>query len=549
MPPAGSPEIAWRAIGPVLVISGGAVLALLAGSFRRGIDRRIPAGIALAAIGGASFLTYDLAGRRIVAMQGMLASDGVALFTNAIVLFTAAFVTVISFGYLRARRIHRFEYYPLLLLATAGMMLLASANDLIMVFISLEVLSLALYVLVGIARRDAGAQEASLKYFLLGAFSSAILLYGIALIFGATGTTNIPRIAELAAGADERLVFAAISLLAVGFGFKVAAVPFHMWTPDVDQGAPTSVTGFMAAGTKAAGFAALFRVLLVSFGSLQWDWRPALWLISVVTMVVGSLLAIVQSDVKRLLAYSSIAHAGFVLVGVVAANGEGLAGALFYLLVYAVMTLGAFAAVMVSAPDGRERLELTAWTGLGQRSPVFAGAMTLFLLSLAGIPPTAGFMGKFFVFQAAVGAGQTTIVVAGVLASLVASFFYLRLIVLMWLEEPVGEPGPLGLTVPSGVALAVTTAAVVVLGVWPQGLMDLARSAAVLTGGPGRNPALSPSDLGVGDATLHAQVCVWLDSDRSNNHASVQTYTVVGGTGIGVGNLLFSDYGRCELEF
>jgi NADH-quinone oxidoreductase subunit N len=479
-----SPEIAWRTIGPVLTMSGGAVLALLVASAWRHVNRTVLAVITMAAIGGASYLTFDLAGKDLIGMQGMVAVDGVALFTNMILLFTTAIVTLLSYGYLRARRIHRVEYYPLLMFSTAGMMLLAQSNDLILAFIALEVLSLALYIMVGIARRDQGAQEASLKYFLLGAFSSAIFLYGVALAFGAAGSTNLTKIAEAigGTGVDTRLIFVATGMLAVGFLFKVAVVPFHMWTPDVYQGAPTSVTAFMSAGTKAAAFASLLRVFLVALGDLSWDWRPALWLIAIVTMVVGSLLAIAQSDVKRMLAYSSVAHAGFVLIGLVAANQPGVAGALFYLLVYAVMALGAFAAVAVSAPAGNERLEIASWAGLGQRHPAFAGAMTLFLLSLAGIPPTAGFMGKFFVFQAAVSAGETPLVIAGVLASLVASFFYLRLIVVMWLQDPVGEVETIGLNVPATIALGVTAFATLAIGVYPQGLMDLARQASIFTG-------------------------------------------------------------------
>jgi len=482
MPISGAPEIAWRALGPVLALGGGAVLTLLVGAVNQRIRREVFAVLSLVSVGVASSLTFELAHRRILGMQSMVAIDGVGMFTTMILLITAALVIIGGFDYLTKRKIHRFEFYPLLLLATAGMVLLATANDLIMVFISIEVLSLSLYVMVGIARRDMAAQEASMKYFLLGAFSSAILLYGLALAYGATGTTNISRLAASAGTADARLMFAAIALLAVGFAFKIGAVPFHMWTPDVYQGAPTAVTGFMAAGTKAAAFAAFLRVFLVSFGNLQWDWRPALWLIAVLTMAIGSLLAIVQSDVKRMLAYSSIAHAGFVLVGLVAASGQGVAGSLFYLLVYALMTLGAFAAVMASAPDGRERLELNAWTGLGHRHPVFAGAMTLFLLSLAGIPPTAGFMGKFFVFQAAIEAGQTGIVIAGVLASVIASFFYLRLIVLMWLQEPAGDVGAIGLTPAVSFVLGITALATVVFGVWPQAMMDLAKAAAIFTG-------------------------------------------------------------------
>jgi NADH-quinone oxidoreductase subunit N len=479
-----APAIAWRAIGPVLALTGGAVLTLTVGAIQRRVRRDILAGFTLATIGAASYLTYILAGKEIVGLQGMIATDGVSLFATMILLFTATIVTLMSYHYLSERHIHRFEYYPLLLFATAGMVLLSSANDLILVFIALEVLSLALYVMVGLARRDSGSQEASLKYFLLGAFSSAILLYGIALAFGATGTTNIARIAGLSAApsTDSRVMFAAAALIAVGFAFKIAVVPFHMWTPDVYQGAPTSVTGFMAAGTKTAGFAILLRVFLVALGPLQWDWRPALWLIAIATMVIGSLLAIVQSDVKRLLAYSSIAHAGFVLVGVIAANRNGIAGSLFYLLAYAAMTLGAFAVITLSAPKGKERLEMGSWVGLGQRHPVFAGAMTLFFLSLAGIPPTAGFMAKFFVFQAAVQAGETGLVIAGVLASVIAAFFYLRLIVLMWLQEPAGDTGGLGLTPTGSLVVGITAAATIVLGVYPESIMHLARTAAFFTG-------------------------------------------------------------------
>ena len=486
MPVETSPEIIWRALGPVLTLAGASVLTLLITAFQRRPNREVLAGITLAAMGGAGWLTYDLAraDENIVAMQGMIAIDGVSLFTNLILLVAGALATIASVDYLRARRIHRAEFYPLLLLAIAGMVLLAAANDLILVFIAIEVLSLALYIMVGLPRTDGAAGEASMKYFLLGAFSSAILLYGIALAYGATGQTNIGAIAnQVSAGAgDGRLLFASFSMLAVGFAFKVGAVPFHMWTPDVYQGAPTNVTGFMAAATKAAGFAALLRVFLVSFGSLAWDWRPALWIIAILTMAVGSIIAIVQTDVKRLLAYSSISHAGFVLIAVVAAGGEGLASALFYLLVYAIMTLGAFTAVMYSGPGGRERLDVSAWSGIGHRAPLFAGVMTLFMLSMAGIPPTAGFMGKFFVFKAAVDAGETGLVIAGVLASVVASFFYLRLIVAMWLQEPAWDDEGLGVTRAAGVALAITAAATLAIGVYPQGVMDLARAASVFTG-------------------------------------------------------------------
>lgn len=480
--PVVTPEIAWSAIAPELALVGGGVLTLLIDALRPNARRDLLAAISLASVGLASWFVFGLKDSRQVAMQGMVAVDGVALFGKLILLATCAMVVLISYHYLSRRRIHRGEYYPLVLFATAGMTLLAGANDLILVFIAIEVLSLALYILAGFARGDDASQEGALKYFLLGAFSSAFLLYGIALAYGATETTNLSAISRVAPVANPRLMFAAMALLAVGFGFKVAAVPFHMWTPDVYQGAPTSVTGFMAAGTKAAGFVALLRVFLVALGPLQWDWRPVLWIVAVLTMVVGSLVAIVQTDVKRLLAYSSIAHAGYVLIGVVAANPDGLAGALFYLLVYAFMTLGAFATVIASAPGGRERLQLGEWAGLGQRHPVFAGTMTLFLLSLAGIPPTGGFMAKFFVFSGAVQAGETGLVVVGVLTSVIAAFFYLRVIVAMWLQEPVPGAAGLGPSPALVAGLAVAAAATIALGVWPQGLIEVARNASVFTG-------------------------------------------------------------------
>ena len=477
-----TPEIAWRAIAPELALIGGGILTLLIDAFRPHVRRTVLAFFTLASVGLASWFTFDLKDTRAVVMQGTLAVDGVALFGKLILLATCAMAVLISYHYLSLRRIHRGEYYPLILFATAGMTLLAAANDLLLVFLALELLSLCLYVLAGFARRDDASQESALKYFLLGAFSSAFLLYGIAIVYGATNTTNISQISQVATSAPDRLMFFAMALLAVGFGFKVAAVPFHMWTPDVYQGAPTSVTGYMAAGTKAAGFIALLRVFLVGLGALEWDWQPVLWIVAVLTMVVGAVVAITQTDLKRLLAYSSIAHAGYVLIGVIAASREGTASSLFYLLVYAFMTLGAFAMIIASAPGGRERLNLSEWTGIGQRHPAFAGLMTLFLLSLAGIPPTAGFMGKFFVFKAGVDSGETGLVVVGVLTSIIAAFFYLRVIVAMWLQDPAPGGTELGPTPALTAGLAIAGAVTIAIGVWPQGLIELARNAGVFTG-------------------------------------------------------------------
>ena len=484
MPSIAAPEIVWSSILPILLLSGGALLLLLWGAFDRRLERwKLTVGACITvAAAGASLV--PLIGERRLAMNDMVVIDGVGLFTSMVILISAAIVLPVSQRYLHARRIHRAEFEPLLLFATAGMLLLATANDLLMVFIAIEVLSLALYVMVAIAKHDAGAQEGALKYFLLGAFSSAILLYGVALLYGATASTRIPAIADAVAGgaADVRLLLAGLVMVVVGLAFKVGAVPFHMWTPDVYQGAPTNVTAFMAAGTKAAAFAALLRVTLVSFGSLSWDWRPALWVIAVATMVVGSVLAIVQTDVKRMLGYSSVGHAGFIMIGVVAADRAGITSVLFYLLVYAVMTIGAFTVVMASGREGRERLDFASWSGLGRTEPMLAAAMTLFLISLAGLPPTAGFIAKLTVFTAAQSAGETGLVIIGALSSVVAVFFYLRLIVMMWLHEPEGEVAPSGVDVVSGWTLGIAAAFVAVIGVWPQALLDVARKAAELAG-------------------------------------------------------------------
>ncbi len=477
-----APEIVWRAIAPHLALAGGGVLTLLVASFNRRVHRGVLVALSMVSLGLAAWFTFDLNERTTVGMQGMVVADGVFVFGSLILIGAAAVAMLLSYEYLSARGIHRPEFYPLMLFATAGMTLLAASNDLLMIFLAVEVLSLALYVLTAFARKDDKSQEGALKYFLLGAFSSAFLLYGIAMTYGATATTNLAQISQQAGAVVPRLVFLAFGLVAAGLLFKIAAVPFHMWTPDVYQGAPTPVTAFMAAGTKTAAFIALLRVFLVGFGPLQWDWQPMLWVVAVASMVLGAVVAIVQSDVKRMLAYSSIAHAVYLLVGVVAATRDGTSSVLFYLVVYSIATMGAFGLIVASAIRGRERVLLSSWQGLGKRSPMIAGAMTLFLLSLAGIPPTAGFMGKLFIFKAAVEAHETGLVVAGLLTSVVASFFYLRLIVAMWMSDPVdGDTG----VVPSrvlGSGLALIAAATVLFGIWPQELMDLARGAAVFLG-------------------------------------------------------------------
>jgi NADH-quinone oxidoreductase subunit N len=375
------------------------------------------------------------------------------------------------------------EVYPLTLFAVGGMMLFPAAGDLLTMFIALEVLSLPLYILCGLARRRRLlSQEASLKYFLLGAFSSAFFLFGSALLFGYAGSLNFGDIAKATTeGAQTQgLLLPGVALVGIGLLFKVGAVPFHSWTPDVYQGAPTPVTGFMAACTKLAAFGAILRVVYVGVAGSRWDWEPVLWAIAIVTMLVGSVLAITQTDVKRMLAYSSIAHAGFVLVGVLAFDKTGVSGVLFYLAAYGFSTIGAFAVVSLVRDSAGEATHLSQWAGLGKRHPLVAGVFALFLLAFAGIPLTSGFTAKFAVFAPAVAHGATWLAVVGVIASAIAAFFYVRVIVLMYFSEPSGDATTVA--IPSAmmtVALTIGAAMTVILGVFPQPVLDLAAHSAL----------------------------------------------------------------------
>lgn len=477
--PLSPPAVDLLPIAPEMVLAGTAIVVLLLDAWRPSRNQLPAVLLSLAGLVGAAAVTLLLwrwEGPPAV-LGETVAVDGVTVFLRLVIVASAAVAVLFSATYLARTGEARGEYYALLLFATSGMTLLTAAADLIVVFLSLEVLSLSLYVMVGFSRRRLASQEASMKYFLLGAFSSAFLLYGIALTYGATGTTNIVRVgdtvAQIVANPDSSLalLLTGASLLAVGFGFKVAAVPFHMWTPDVYQGAPTPVTAFMAAGTKVAGFAALLRVTFLALDPVADQLTPALWALSALTMVVGSVLAIAQTDMKRMLAYSSIAHAGFILVGVVAANARGLAGAMFYLAAYAAMILGAFGVVALVSRRGEEHTSLVSYEGLYRRSPLLAALLALFLLSLAGIPPTAGFVAKVLVFQAAVISGQWALVVVAVLASVVAAFFYIRVIVIMYMQEP-EEAGAIPTQAIPGIGLAVTASLTLALGVFPTLLLD-----------------------------------------------------------------------------
>jgi NADH-quinone oxidoreductase subunit N len=392
------------------------------------------------------------------------------------------------------RGLEQTEVYPLMMFALGGMMLFPAANDLLTLFVALEVLSLPLYLLSGLARRRRLlSQEAALKYFMLGAFSSGFFLYGAALVYGFSGSMGFSEINEAVRNdvGNQTMLLIGIGMLAVGLLFKVGAVPFHAWTPDVYQGAPTAVTAFMAAGTKIAAFGAMLRLFYVAFGSDRWSWQPMLWIIAILTMLVGGLIAIVQTDMKRMLAYSSVAHTGFLLTGVLGvqqaselADGEvtSLQAVLFYLVTYGFAVVGAFAVVTLVRDAGGEAAQFVRWRGLGRRSPVVAGVFAFFLLSMAGIPLTAGFVGKWAVFPVALAAGAWPVVVAAVLCSIIAVFFYVRVILLMFFEDhDVTTHGEVAsVTKPSALTSAtifVGAAATLVLGVVPGPVLDLAANA------------------------------------------------------------------------
>jgi NADH-quinone oxidoreductase subunit N len=476
------PPVDLGPVMPELILTGTGILVLLGGAMLRKVELNTLLVVSLVGVGAAAAATialWDWDGATTV-LAGAVAVDRFGVVVRLLLLGTAAIGLVLGSHYLERSGEARAEFFPLVLFATSGMTLIAVASDLIVVFLALEVLSLSLYVLTGFSAR-LGSVEAAMKYFLLGAFSSAFFLFGVAMAYGASGSTQLSGIALALAGKTGglALALAAMGLLAVGFAFKVSAVPFHMWTPDVYQGAPTAVTAFMSAGTKVAAFAALIRVLDVALQPMAWDWRPVVWGLAALSVVAGSVLAIAQRDIKRMLAYSSIAHAGFVLTGLVASGQEGISAALYYLGAYALTILGAFGIVMLVSARGERRTSLASYTGLGRRSPVLAGLLSLFLLSLAGIPPLAGFVAKVSVFRAAVGAGAWPLVLIGVLASVVAAFFYLRVIVLMFMQEPEGEAETDETLLPQ-LVVAVPAVLVLVLGVFPGLVAGILDQAAVL---------------------------------------------------------------------
>jgi NADH-quinone oxidoreductase subunit N len=437
------PPLNFSLILPLLTLTVWACLLLLVDLFvkRKGIT----ALLAAVGLAGSLGLTISQVGSSGAGFNNMVVLDGFSIFVDALLLVAGLLGVALAYGYLKRMDLERGEYYALLLFSITGMLLMAQAADLIIVFLALEMLSIPLYVLSAFARPRLESEEAGLKYFLLGAFSTGFVVYGIALVFGAVGSTSLSAIVSAASSgtADVLLLTIGSGLILVGLAFKVAVVPFHMWTPDVYQGAPSAVTAFMAAGAKIAGFAALFRVFALAFPSLASSLTPVIAVLSALTMIVGNLVAIAQTNIKRLLAYSSIAHAGYILMAFVPYGqpnivATSVAAGLFYLVSYVLTNFGAWAVVIALEKSEGKGLEISDYAGLGRKYPALAAAMTVFMLSLTGIPPTLGFVGKFYLFRAAIAGQFYWLAVIGVLTSLISAYYYLRVVVTMYMRE--GEP-------------------------------------------------------------------------------------------------------------
>ncbi|NDA79581.1 MAG: NADH-quinone oxidoreductase subunit NuoN [Actinobacteria bacterium] len=503
-----APKIEYGVLAPILIVLAGAVIGVLVEAFLSRRYRYVTqTSLSFAVIALSLFsviLNRDVSGRFA---EGSVAVDGVTIVVQATILIFAllGLLLIAERGFQSftaqastlpgsadeqralASGLQQTEVFPLTLFALGGALLFPAANDLITLFVALEVLSLPLYLMAGLSqRRRLLSQEAGLKYFLLGAFSSAFFLFGSAFLYGYAGSTLFEDIRSqitISPGNDIYLLIG-LSMLSVGLLFKVSAAPFHSWTPDVYQGAPTPITAFMAAVTKVAAFGAFLRIFYLTFGGMVWTWRPILVVISILTMAVGTIIAIAQKDVKRVLAYSAIAHSGFLLTGLVAFNKSGLGATLLYLLTYGFTTLGTFAIVTLVRDAAGEVTDLNRWSGLGKRSPLIAGIFTLFLLALAGIPLTSGFVGKFAIFSAAYESGNISVVIAGVLASAVAAFFYIRIVVLMYFNDP-QEDGT-SVVIPSpvtAITIGVCAVATLVLGIFPQPVIDTINSLALFVAG------------------------------------------------------------------
>lgn len=472
--PAGFSMQDFQYILPEIVLTAGALLLLIVDLFTSRQHQRVLGWCALAVLGATALTLLPFSGANLVVSRGLLAIDGFAFFFKLIFLGAAAITVLMSSSYLEAEGLKVGEYYFLILCATLGMMFMASGIDLIAIFIGLETMAVAFYILVGYVKPNRRSNEAAVKYFLLGAFSLGLLLYGMSLLYGLSGTTNLRELtATFVAGESDGLLLVAIILVIAGIGFKIAAVPFHMWAPDVYEGAPTPVTAFLSVGSKAAAFAMLLRIFFEGLPGLVEEWRPIFYALAIITMTLGNIAAITQSNIKRMLAYSSIAHAGYILIGVVAGTPRGFTAIFVYLMVYVFMQLGAFAVVTMLRRENVAGDELKDLSGLYSRYPVAAFAMLFFMLSLGGIPPTAGFMGKFWLFSAAIESGYIWLAVVAVGNSAISLYYYIRVIVYMWIKEEIAGP-PIRVSPAMVAALVITLVGTIVFGLYPRPLFELA---------------------------------------------------------------------------
>jgi len=470
------PQLNFISIMPETLLSVVAMALLLVNVLVKSEEKAYLGYLSLAGLMGALYTVPW--GEKIGGFGGMVLQDNFSSFFTSIFILCAAMTILISDGYFKKEGCNHGELYPLILFATVGMMFMAKATDLMTVFLGLEVLSVALYILAGFNRDSVKSNEAGLKYFLLGAFSTGFLLYGMALIYGATGTTKIAKIAALAAQngavANNTMFLVGMLLMATGFSFKIAAAPFHMWTPDVYEGAPTPITAFMSAGPKAAGFAAFLRVFLIALPTLTVQWSDLLWILAVLTMTIGNIIALSQDNIKRMLAYSSIAHAGYALVGFTAHNAAGVSGVLFYLLSYTFMNIGAFAIIVMIGKKGEPNNNVQDYAGFGTKRPVLAMCFSIFLFSLAGIPPTAGFIGKFYLFAGAVQQGYIWLAIIGVLNSAASVYYYLRVMVYMYMKKPDEEFNWITLSPAIMLCIFIAVVGVLIPGVIPNSVLTLA---------------------------------------------------------------------------
>ena len=478
------PAVNMTPILPEIFLSVLAMALLLINVFSPGGNKSYLAYFSFFGIVAAAVLVGAGWGGHIESFGGSVVLDNFATFFKITFLVAAGLTVLISDKYMEREECNHGELYPLILFSVVGMMLMASGTDLMTIFLGLEVMSVALYVLAGFNRANKKSNEAGLKYFLLGAFSTGFMLYGMALIYGATGTTRLYKIAvivgQMTLPSANIMLVAGMLLMMTGFAFKIAAAPFHMWTPDVYEGAPTPMTAFMSAGPKAAGFAALLRLFLVALPTLQVEWSQVLWVLAVLTMTVGNITALRQDNIKRVLAYSSIAHAGYALVGFAAGNGTGTAGILFYMLSYAFMNIGAFAIIILVAKKGETNGNVSDFAGFGFKRPLLAVVMTIFLFSLAGMPPTAGFIGKFYLFSGAIQKGYIWLAIIGVLNSAASVYYYLRITVYMYMKEPTEDFDWVQVTPSIALALVIAVAGSLIPGIVPSYILQYAQMAVKL---------------------------------------------------------------------